>query len=258
MNRKITIKMLAVILLTIILIIISSNISFAGITPDQLTGDDSVELDTDFIDKLTEFIRIVGMFIAVGALMVIGIKYITGSIEEKANYKKSMMPYIIGCFVLFGAAYLAPEIKDLFDNMGSDTAEIGNNILGIIQIVGTLITFGVLMILGIKYMMGSVEEKAEYKRSMLPYIIGVVLLFCAVNITAAIYDVVTESTNFENNNQEIYCTGIYDGHTCHALLGTITEDGQVTFYSNTTITDETGRTKCKTCGSYVSRPNTSY
>ena len=46
------------------------------------------------------------------------------------------------------------------------------------------------MILGIKYMLGSVEEKASYKKSMMPYLIGSVLIFGAVNVTATIYSTV--------------------------------------------------------------------
>ncbi|MCI8621854.1 MAG: hypothetical protein HFJ50_09445 [Clostridia bacterium] len=42
------------------------------------------------------------------------------------------------------------------------------------------------MILGIKYMMGSLEQRATYKKSMLPLLIGAVLLFSAVNLTAFI------------------------------------------------------------------------
>lgn len=57
-----------------------------------------------------------------------------------------------------------------------------NRILGIIQVVGTVIAVGVLMVLGIKYMMGSAQEKAEYKKTFIPYIIGAILLFAAVNI----------------------------------------------------------------------------
>ena len=63
---------------------------------------------------------------------------------------------------------------------------IGNQILGIIQVVGTVIAVGVLMVLGIKYMMGSAEEKAEYKKTMLPYLIGAILLFAAVNLASYI------------------------------------------------------------------------
>lgn len=67
-------------------------------------------------------------------------------------------------------------------NSANQVSGIGNNILGIIRVVGTVIAVGVLMVIGIKYMMGSAEEKAEYKKTMLPYLIGAVILFAAVNI----------------------------------------------------------------------------
>lgn len=67
---------------------------------------------------------------------------------------------------------------------------IGNQILGIIRIFGTIIAVGVLMVLGIKYMMGSAEEKAEYKKTMLPYVIGAVILFAAVNIANAVVSLI--------------------------------------------------------------------
>ncbi len=69
-------------------------------------------------------------------------------------------------------------------NSSNTVAGIGNNILGIIRVVGTVIAVGVLMVIGIKYMMGSAEEKAEYKKTMLPYLIGAVILFAAVNIAS--------------------------------------------------------------------------
>ncbi len=64
---------------------------------------------------------------------------------------------------------------------------VGNNILGIIQIVGTIVAVGVIMVIGIKYMMGSAEEKAEYKKTLIPYLIGAILLFAAVNIAKAVF-----------------------------------------------------------------------
>ena len=54
-----------------------------------------------------------------------------------------------------------------------------NPILGTITVIGIVISAITLTVLGIKYMIGSVEEKAEYKKSMIPYIIGVVLLLAA-------------------------------------------------------------------------------
>ena len=189
MQKRIIAKILIALLLISIIASLSTQV-FAGITPGQITGDTEINVELDFIDKLTDAVRTIGIFIAVGAMMVIGIKYVTGSIEEKANYKKSMMPYLIGCFVLFGASILAPQLKDAFSNMGTDAQSIGNEIIGIIQAIGSIVTVGVLMILGIKYMVGTTEERASYKRTMLPYVIGVILIFAAVNLTAVIYNAI--------------------------------------------------------------------
>lgn len=67
---------------------------------------------------------------------------------------------------------------------GTEVNTIGNKILGIVQVVGTVIAVGALMVLGVKYMMGSAEEKAEYKKTMIPYVIGAILLFAAVHLAS--------------------------------------------------------------------------
>ena len=188
MQRKTIIKIL-ISITVILLVTISSTVVFA-IQPKNITGTDIELNDLSFMDDITELIRLVGTFIAVGVLMVIGIRYMMGSLEEKAAYKKSMMPYVIGCFILFGAANIAPQVGELITNIGGEeaTAEtIGNSILGIIQVIGTIASVGILMIMGIKYMAGSAEAKAAYKKTMVPFIIGAIFLFAAVNIVSMIY-----------------------------------------------------------------------
>ena len=64
---------------------------------------------------------------------------------------------------------------------------IGNQIITILTIVGTVVSVVVLIVLGIKYMMGSAEEKAEYKKTMMPYIIGAALIFAASAIAGILY-----------------------------------------------------------------------
>ena len=67
---------------------------------------------------------------------------------------------------------------------------IGNSIIGFIQAVGSVLSVAVLAILGIKYMTGSVEEKAQYKKSMMPYLIGAIMIFAITNVLAIIVDIV--------------------------------------------------------------------
>ena len=69
-----------------------------------------------------------------------------------------------------------------------DITDVGQKIMGIVNTVGVVVAVVILMVLGIKYMMGSAEEKAEYKKTMMPYIIGAVLIFGATTIANAVYN----------------------------------------------------------------------
>ena len=55
-------------------------------------------------------IRNISAVVSVIVLMVIGFKYILGSVEEKANYKQTMMPYIIGCVMAVAGTTLVTFI----------------------------------------------------------------------------------------------------------------------------------------------------
>lgn len=73
----------------------------------------------------------------------------------------------------------------------NDLAKVGNNIVTIIQVVGIVIAVIVLLVIGIKYMMGSASEKAEYKKTMIPYIVGAVLIFAGTSLVRVIYSLST-------------------------------------------------------------------
>lgn len=66
---------------------------------------------------------------------------------------------------------------------------VGNSVIAIIRVVGIVIAVIILLVLGIKYMMGSAEEKADYKKSMIPYIVGAVLIFASTTIVGVVYDI---------------------------------------------------------------------
>ena len=64
-------------------------------------------------------------------------------------------------------------------------------ILNAITVTGVVIAVITVMFLGIKYMVGSVEEKAEYKKTMMPILVGMILLFCTSTIVSIIWNVTT-------------------------------------------------------------------
>ena len=69
----------------------------------------------------------------------------------------------------------------------SGLVNFGSSIVAIIQTAGVVIAVVVLLILGVKYLMGSAEEKAEYKKTMVPYVVGAILIFAASTIVNVVY-----------------------------------------------------------------------
>lgn len=70
----------------------------------------------------------------------------------------------------------------------NDVKDKAGEVVGLIQVVGTIVSVGMLTFLGIKYVLGSADQKAEYRKSMIPYIVGSVLIFGFSNITQIIYN----------------------------------------------------------------------
>lgn len=64
----------------------------------------------------------------------------------------------------------------------------GNGIVKVISTIGVVTSVVVLIVIGIKYMMGSTSAKAEYKKTLIPYVIGAGLVFIASSIAQVIYD----------------------------------------------------------------------
>lgn len=84
------------------------------------------------------------------------------------------------------------EPTDL-DSSDYETAfDMVSTIVSVITVGGIAISIVSLMYLGIKYMYGSVEERAEYKRTMIPMFIGTILLFSSATIVSIIYNLVKE------------------------------------------------------------------
>lgn len=64
----------------------------------------------------------------------------------------------------------------------NELAGIGNNVLGYVQWFGYTIAVGMLLYIGIKYMMSSANEKADLKKGSVNYVIGAVIVAAAATI----------------------------------------------------------------------------
>lgn len=72
---------------------------------------------------------------------------------------------------------------------------MGQNILGVINAVGVVVAVCTMIIIGIRYMFAGIEERAELKTTMIPYLIGAGLLFAVTTIVNIIYQFSTSLQN---------------------------------------------------------------
>ena len=111
--------------------------------------------------------------------------------------KKISKVLVTVLMVLMIASTLSPVLaatdpsKYTGEGSGASTEKIdslGQDIVKIVSTIGSVVSVVVLIVLGIKYMMGSAEEKAEYKKTLLPYIIGAALVFAASTIASVVFN----------------------------------------------------------------------
>lgn len=116
---KKTIKILSVLIMTVM--IIATFASFV------LAADISVPTGTTIsntdVNKVANyvigFLRVIGTAVAVVIIIVLGIKYLTASPEGKADYKSSMIPYLVGAVLVFAGTWIASGIINSINNINS-------------------------------------------------------------------------------------------------------------------------------------------
>lgn len=109
---------IVILLVTFLLVSFSMNYSYTkaaalsnivsgadGFIKDGQTGDSKIDNQDihNLSDSIYNILLIIGTIVAMIVGVVLGIQFITGSIEAKSKVKESLIPYITGCIVIFGA-----------------------------------------------------------------------------------------------------------------------------------------------------------
>ena len=104
-----------VVCFTIIMLLLSFIYStgvYAATIDDTFEGaekfaNSSYDLDTTALNSTSRFLYqlllAIAMIVAVVIGLLLGIKYMTSSAEDKAEVMETLIPYVISCCVVFGA-----------------------------------------------------------------------------------------------------------------------------------------------------------
>lgn len=67
--------------------------------------------------------------------------------------------------------------------------KIGQSIIGIAQVIGTIASIVILAMLAISIMLAAPDQKAQLKQRLTPYLIGAIMLFSIVNLLSIMYNI---------------------------------------------------------------------
>ena len=128
-------------------------------------GGTTVGNITTFLDPLVGLVRVIGNMIFIAVTVFLGIKYIWGSVDSKAEVKESITTLAIATLVFYGwntisALFMTGEKLSILKSSAEATA---NEVYGTLLYVDNFLAVGGLIYVGLRYMLARAEGKAQLK-----------------------------------------------------------------------------------------------
>lgn len=89
-----------------------------------------------------------------------------------------------------GTSSISKTFENTIDRQDAPTEELNSKIAKIVRVFRNLSAIAavvIISILGLKYMIGSTAERAEYKKSFIPLIVGIVVVVGAAQLATLFF-----------------------------------------------------------------------
>lgn len=204
MKKNKFIKKVVGVLIVFALFVCSTSVN-AGFWEQASTwysgGSTNTYLESSIITEIANMVEVVGTAVIAIATVVLGIKYMLGSVTEKADVKDSMTTLLVACIFFFGWSNLRQILikgvtydqngavsgisgaSQLFIFSGNGTLEGAfAQVFSIVLIIAKLVAIVATVYMGVKYIFSGAEGKAKLKEKGIMYIVGIILIFTTLNI----------------------------------------------------------------------------
>ena len=101
----------------------------------------------------------------------------------------------IAILITIGTSVFAANIPTIGGATNATLQSITKNVLGYVQFFGYALAVGMLLYIGIKYMMASANEKADLKKGSINYVIGAIIVAAATTIVSMLATIGTDDMN---------------------------------------------------------------
>lgn len=163
----------------------------------KITTNNNSTQAIEVVDEFVEMVNVIGTTVIVLATIVLGIKYIIGSVESKTEVKESLVTLLIACIFFFGwtaiSNILIPNGRLVLSDVNDTTYKsMVGRIFDVGVFVANVAAIVAIIFVGARYIFSGASGKAELKGKSPYFIIGIIFTFCSVSFLNFLSDVINE------------------------------------------------------------------
>lgn len=167
-------------------------------------GSSNIGVGSDMLDGIAGLVEIVGTAVIAIATVVIGAKYMLGTVQGKVEAKENLITLLVACFFFFGWTNIRGLLitgnatgenglsgsTQLIFFQGGNLQSTFSQIFTFVVLIAKLLCVLAIIYMGVKYIFAGANAKAQLKEKSPAMIIGIILIFCAVNVVGFIANLV--------------------------------------------------------------------
>jgi hypothetical protein len=205
-NKKINVKFFKIIILTMFVCFVATyfvnvNADFWGDankwygTVNLSDASETSGVRSGIFKELADMINILGTSVIVIATIILGVKYMLGSVESKADVKENLITLLVACLFFFGwqaiRDLLAPNNVFVFTNGGTFAATVGSVFSTVLYMLKFIVISAVIYV-GVKYIFAGASGKADLKSKSGLFVIGIIMALATSNFLTVISNIINE------------------------------------------------------------------
>ena len=167
--------------------------------------DSSFKVLNSTVNQIADIVGKIGRYIMYALILFFGVRVIWSGVEGKSQFKE-MLPYLLVGIVFFWAA---PSIVNIVTEIfvldsSTEVDSYMGAIFSTILVIVRIAAFAGIIFTGLKLMFSYSDKKADAKSSLLPVLIGCILVFATSTIVnIALTSAKDIGINTENSIEDI-------------------------------------------------------
>ena len=173
----------------------------------------AVYLDDSIMSQISRFIKVFGTSVITIVTVVLGMKYMLGGATGKAEVKQQLIGLLVACLFFFGWSNLSDllirnavynETTGTYDSISTATqlfifsgtesyTDVLAKVFAIVVFLAKIVAIIAIMVIGAKYILSGANGKAELKQKGPMFIIGILMIFCTLNILTFISNAINQA-----------------------------------------------------------------